>query len=120
MQILYSLLFVECFITLATFALGMYMVYKVNKNVNLKLENITPNIPKVKLFTMSDIISIIFISLIPIFNFIYISVACFNLHTVVSQSTNEIVSKILENYLNECKEKKENIEKLVNRLKNKE
>lgn len=119
MQLIYALLFAECFITLATFVLGMYMVCKVNRNTNLKLEKISPSIPKVKLFTITDVTHTLFISLIPIANFLYISIACFNLNSVVNQATNETVSMILNNYLKDCKDKRKNMEELINKLKDK-
>ena len=123
MQLMSGLLFAECFITLAAFVLGMYMVCKVNRSANLKLEKISPHIPKVKLFTITDITHALFISLIPIVNFIYISVACFNLNSVIKQSTNEIVSMVLDNYLKDCKDKKKKLEELkelISKLKDME
>ena len=121
MRLINGLLFAECFITLVTFVLGMYMVCKVNRCVNLRLEEISPNIPKVKLFTIRDITHTLFISLIPIVNFIYISVACFNLNSVIKQSTNAIVSMVLDDYLKDCKDKikrLEELKELISKLKN--
>ena len=123
MQLMNGLLFTECFITLATFVLGMYMVCKVNRNANLKLEKISPYIPKVKLFTIIDITHTLFISLIPVVNFIYISVACFNLNSVINQATNETVSMVLDNYLKDCKDKRKKLEELkelISKLKDME
>ena len=119
MQLMYALLFAECFITLVTFVLGMYMVCRVNRSTNLKLEKISPSIPKVKLFTIIDVTHTLFISLIPIVNFLYISIACFNLNSVVNQATNETVSMVLDNYLKDCKDKRKKLEELINKLKDK-
>ena len=123
MQLINGLLFAECFITLATFVLGMYMVCKVNRSANLKLEKISPYIPKVKLFTIIDITHTLFISLIPVVNFIYISVACFNLNSIINQATNETVSMVFDNYLKDCKDKKKKLEELkelISKLKDME
>ena len=123
MQLMYALLFAECFITLVTFVLGMYMVCKVNRSANLKLEKISPYIPKVKLFTIIDIVHTFFISLIPVVNFIYISVACFNLNSVINKATNETVSMVLDNYLKDCKDKRKKLEELkelISKLKDME
>lgn len=123
MQLMSGLLFAECFITLATFVLGMYMVCKVSRSANLKLEKISPHIPKVKLFTITDITHTLFISLIPMVNFLYISVACSNLNSIINQATNETVSMVLDNYLKDCKDKRKKLEELkelISKLKDME
>lgn len=116
MKVLYAVIFVYCFIAIVTFLFGMYAVLKINKHANIKLKKISPNIPKVHSFTMADIACTVFVALIPIFNFIYLTVLCFNFQSLIESSINRVVTKSTVSYLQKCKDNKAILQSIINVL----
>lgn len=96
---------------IATFLVFFSIATSCEKKAYERLDgDIKKFIPKPKI-TLQDIIINVLVAVIPIINFIFLTILCLNMEQISETVTNEIINKYAQTYVDVCKKTREKIEK---------